>query len=261
MALARHPLWAALGAALLLPALARGGGLGANEILARALDVDCWSLGDAEVSGHATVEEAGGATKVLGFTARARRYDGTLTKGIMRFQSPADLNGVAFLQIQKRDGDDDRFLFLPELHRARRIAGNTRSSAFMGTDFSYADIDRRDLRDAAATQRGDESIGRFPCYKLDVVPRGKDAVYARIELWVRKDNLVPLKLAMYARSGALVKTLQTQEIRRLSGRWFVTRSLMTDQQSGRSTELSIDKIVPRSDLPDSEFTVRNLEKG
>src|SRR6185437_10791949 len=101
-----------------------------------------------------------------------------------------------------RDHDDDRFLFLPELHRARRIAGNTRSSAFMGTDFSYADIDRRDLRNAAATVTGEEAIGRFPCYKLNVVPRGKDAVYARMEMWVRKDNLVPLKLLMYARSGA-----------------------------------------------------------
>jgi outer membrane lipoprotein-sorting protein len=239
----------------------RGEELGAQQILQKALEVDSFGLGDAEFSARALVKDARGGTRELSFSGRSRRYDGTLTKGLVRFSAPADLSGVAFLQIQKKDGDDDRFLYLPELHRARRIAGNTRSSAFMSTDFSYADLDRRDLRDATATAAGDENIGKLACYKLVIVPRAKDATYARFELWARKDNFVPLKLTMYNQAGLLLKTLKTEEVRRVAGRWFITRSLMTNHPEGRSTELVIDKLTPQTNISDDEFTVRNLEKG
>jgi hypothetical protein len=35
---------------------------------------------------------------------------------------------------------------------------------------------------------------------------------------------------------------------------------MVSHEQQRQTELSIEQIEPRSDLPDGEFTVRNLEK-
>ena len=68
-------------------------------------------------------------------------------------------------------------------------------------------------------------------------------------------------IEMYNKAGVLLKTLLTQEIRKISGRWFITRSLMTDHQESRSTELVIEKITSRQDIPDGEFTVRNLEKS
>ena len=224
------------------------------------LEADPWGLSGAVISARAIVHDKSGATRQLAFSGRSRRYDGSLSKGIVRFSAPADVAGVGFLQIQARSGDDDRFLYLPELKRARRITGASRGQAFMGTDFSYADLDRRDLRQAAAEGRGDEAIGRFPCWRIAVTPAGADATFARAELWVRKDNFLPLKMQMYSRSGALVKTLTTEEVRRISGRWFITRSTMTSHEAGQSTELIIDSIDPRADLPDGEFTVRNLEK-
>ena len=130
----------------------------------------------------------------------------------------------------------------------------------MGTDFSYADLDRRDLRRAAAEARGDEVLAGFPCWRIVVEPTGADATYARAELWVRQDNYLPLKMEMYSRSGVLLKTLTTQEVRRISGRWFITRSTMVSHEQGQKTELVIFALDPRTDLADGEFTVRNLEK-
>src|SRR5262249_17784456 len=101
---------------------------------------------------------------------------------------------------------------------------------------------------------------RFPCWRLAVRPSGPDASYARAELWVRKDNFVPLKMQMYSRSGVLLKTLTTEEVRRIRGRWFITRSTMTNHVEQRQTELQIQALDPRDDIADSEFTVRNLEK-
>src|SRR5262249_20734167 len=152
--------------------------------------------------------------------------------------------GVGFLQIQKKDGDDERFLFLPELKRSRRIAGASRSQSFMGTDFSYADLDRRDFRDSSSVIKGEESVGKFPCLRIAVTAKGAEAQYARVDLWVRKDNFVPLKWQSYNKAGVLLKTFAAQEVKRVNGRWFITRSLMTNHQDSRSTELILDKVSP-----------------
>jgi outer membrane lipoprotein-sorting protein len=231
-----------------------------SEILSKVLEADPWGLSGAEVTARAIVKDSRGGTRELAFSGRSLRYAPPLSKGIVRFTAPADIAGVGFLQVQKKDDDDDRWLFLPELKRSRRIAGDTRGQAFMGTDFSYADLDRKDLRYSNVRGKGEEAIGKFACWKLDVTPQSPDAPYARAELWVRKDNFVPLKTTLYNKAGVLLKTLTTQEVRRVSGRWFITRSVMVDHQQNRQTELVIEKVTPRDDIPDAEFTVRNLEK-
>lgn len=234
--------------------------LGPDEIIKQVLNTDAWGLGDAEVAARAVIKDGRGGARELRFTGRSRRYAPPLTQSLIRFTAPADVAGVGFLQIQRADNDDDRHLFLPELGKSRRVAGNTRSGAFMGTDFSYADLDRRDLREGAAALKGEEAIGKLPCYRLEVTPKRSDSPYARVEMWVRTDNFVPLKTLMYSRGGVLLKTLLTQEVRRVEGRWYLTRSLMTNHADGRTTELFIDSVKPRTDIPDDEFTVRNLEK-
>jgi hypothetical protein len=196
----------------------------------------------------------------LSLVARSRRYDPPFSKSLVRFTAPADLAGAGFLQIQKRDGDDDRFLFLPELKRSRRIAGNLRGTSFMGTDFSFADLDRRDLRESNTTKLPDENVGPHACFRLQTTPKRSDSPYSLVELWVRKDNYLPLKMKMYDRAKVLFKTFTAQEVRRISGRWYITKSRMVDHVQTHETELVIENIAPATDIADDEFTVRNLEK-
>ena len=233
----------------------------AADLVQGILRSDPWGLGDAHVVARATIREKSGGLRQLVFETKSRRYDGLLAKSVLRVTAPADLAGMAFLQIQTESGDDDRWLYLPELRRSRRVAGRTRQSAFMGTDFSYADLDRRDLRDADARLAGSASLDQVPCWRVDVSPRAADAVYGRLEIWIRKDNGVPIQWQMFARSGTLVKTLVASEVRRIEDRWFIVRSVMTNLADGRETLLTLDRIVPTHTLPDDEFTVRALERS
>jgi outer membrane lipoprotein-sorting protein len=232
----------------------------APDIVKNVLNADPWGLNGATVAVHATLTDKRGATSNLALVARSKRYDPPLSKSIVRFSAPPDLAGAGFLQIQKRDGDDDRYLFLPELKRSRRISGNLRANAFMGTDFSFADLDRRDLRDSDARLTGDEPVGRWPCYVLDLVPKREDAQYSHIEMWVRKDNFLTLRMKMYDKGGVLQKTFEAIEVKRVSGQWFISKSRMQDVQHEHTTELVLDDIEVRSDIGDDEFTVRALEK-
>ena len=179
---------------------------------------------------------------------------------MVRFSAPPDLAGAGFLQIQNRQGDDDRYLFLPDLKRSRRISGNLRKNAFMGTDFSFADIDRRDLRDGAAALLGEETLGKNAVLRLQIKTKREDSPYARIELWVRKDTYLPLKMQMYDAANVLVKTFAAEQVQRVSGRWFITRSRMTNHVESHVTELVLDQVKVTTAIAEDELTVRALEK-
>lgn len=248
--------------ALLLPstAAAATGPLNATEIVKHVLDSDPWGLTGAEIRASVTLTDKRGATRKLSFTALSKRHDAQLSKSVVRFSAPPDLAGAGFLQIQNKDGDDDRYLYLPALGRSRRISGSLRSSAFMGTDFSFADLDRRDLRDSQARNLGVDKVGLSTCYLIDVVPRQGDTQYSHVQMWVRTDNFLPLRMTMYDRANLHVKTFEAQEIRRVRGNWFISKSLMTDHKNSHSTLLVLQSIVVNVQIPDEEFSVRALER-
>jgi hypothetical protein len=230
-----------------------------QEILKRVLETDSFGNTGAEISARALVTDRTGATRELVFTSRSRKVGDGRSKSLMRFSAPADLANVGFLQIQQEGGDDERFLFLPELKKSRRVAGKMRAQAFMGTDFSYADLDRRDLRDGKAKLIDTVQLGGKPVWHLEVTPDA-DSPYGKLELWVRQDNFVALKTVFTAAGGALMKTLTTEELKRIKGRWFITRTRMVNHQDSRSTQLTLEKVEPNDEVPEAEFTVRNLEK-
>lgn len=234
--------------------------LSAQEVIAKFIESDPWGMGGAVLTAHVTLKDKRGAMSELVFTARSRRHDPPYAKSMVRFSAPADIAGAGFLQIQNRGSDDDRFLFLPELKRSRRISGNLRGSSFMGTDFSFADLDRRDFRESKATRKPDEKVGKYPCFHVEAVPSRSDSPYGLVEVWIRQDNYLPLKMTMFDRAHVLLKTFTTMEVKRVSGHWYVTKSRVEDHVQSHSTELMLTDIAPSSDLPDEEFTVRNLEK-
>jgi hypothetical protein len=231
----------------------------ADFLVQRVLENDPWGLAGATVTATVTLTDRNAKQRKLEFLARSRRYDPPFSKSLIRFTGPPDLAGAGFLQVQRREGDDDRSLFLPDLRRARRISGSLRSSSFMGTDFSFADLDQRDFREGAATLQGEDSIGAFPCHRVDITPNRSDSPYSRQALWIRKDNFLPLKILLFDKSNTILKEFRALEVRRISGQWFITKSRMANLRDNHATDLDLAQIIVEN-VPDEVFTVRELEK-
>jgi len=234
--------------------------LSGDEIIKRVMKSDPWGLSGAEIAAHLTLIDKSGAKSRLTYSGKSMQYDPPLAKSVVRFSAPADLAGAAFLQVQKKEGDDERFMFLPELKRARRIAGGLRSNAFMGTDFTFADLDRRDWRESSAVVKTKETLGKHSCYVVHVTPKSADSDYSYVEMWVDEENFLPLKFNLYDRSKVLVKIFEALETKRVSGAWFISKSKMTNVQQKHTTELQLDQIAVKDKFPEDEFSVRALEK-
>lgn len=230
-------------------------------IVRRSLDHMVFRRGGVEMQTRMALVNSRGETRERRMFVRTRA-DGGLTRTIATFLAPPDVAGTKFLLIENRGRDDDRYLYLPQLRRVRRVAGSEKNQSFMGSDFTYADLEGRDVEMATYATKGEEAVGGKPCHVIDARPRPEaDSPYTRVRLWIRKADAVGLKTEFYGRDGALVKKLAVHRIETVDGRIVITESRMESLGKGHATTFLVDKITFRDDIPADEFTPQKLEQG
>jgi hypothetical protein len=191
---------------------------------------------------------------------RLSREEGGLGRSLVRFEAPPDVAGTAYLWLENRGRPDDHWLYRPELRRARRITGAQKQESFMGTDFTYDDLEWRDPASRTHKRLPDERIGGAACHVIESTAKEATDPYGKVVSWIRKDGLVPLRIKFFARGGAHQKTLFTKKVQKVSGRWVITQARMTTVAKETSTDLFVESIEFK-DVPADVFDPRSLEKG
>jgi hypothetical protein len=159
--------------------------------------------------------------------------------------------------------DDDRWIFLPELNRVRRIAASEGSGSFMGTDFSYDDI--------SSTSRGveldnhtvlrEEELGGAACYVIQSIPKDSSYQYSKMIQWIEKDSKIIKKIDLYDKKNALVKTVEMSGLKEVQGRTVTTITKITTHAAGTSTTLTSEILEYDKPIPEKVFTTAYLETG
>jgi len=131
----------------------------------------------------------------------------------------------------------------------------------MGTDFTYADLEYRDVQEAELERKGDEELGGRKTWKIEARPTGDDELYSRIVLWIDKELHLPLKMDFYDRKGKLLKVLKTLRIKkRDSGAAYASRLKMESVQEGTSTVIQVESLRKTGELKDALFDPNLLGK-
>jgi outer membrane lipoprotein-sorting protein len=186
-------------------------------------------------------------------------------KTLIRFLAPADVKGVGLLSIE--DGNrEDQWLYLPALKRVRRISSSEKTDNFMGSDFSYEDIEQNDLDDYEYTLLREEEIQGAECYVIQSIPVDeqvkKETAYSKVESWIRKDNHITVKVNFYNKKGDLMKIMEASDIRRIGNtdKWRAYFIVMQNEKTGHRTELHYEDIQINQGIADKYFTQRYLER-
>ncbi len=209
-----------------------------------------------------TIQPAKGAPRHRTLEVRSAREKG-LVRTLIRFLEPADVAGTAFLLRENADGPDEQILYLPALKRTRRIAGTQRRGSFMGTDFSYADLEVRSLDDAECTLEGEQSYRGQETYVVVTRPKApsEDDLYGSVKLWIHKKTWIPLKVEFYDREdGALSKVMTVKRLKKVEGHWLPVETEMKNVKKGSSTRLELVEVEPGKSFPPETFTERALER-
>jgi len=187
-----------------------------------------------------------------------------LSRTLTVFKAPASVENTRFLTIENKDRNDDQWIYLPTLRKMRRIAAGERSGSFMGSDFSYADMESRNIDEYNHTLLREESVEGTPCWVVESAPlSGIDSGgYSRTITFVDQERHVPLKVEYYdEKTDDLLKVMKNSAFERIDGIWTPMRITMTTVDSGHRTIMEINQIKQNISIDPGYFTTNFLQTG
>ncbi len=199
-----------------------------------------------------------GGERVREFELRIRR-DGEVVQSWTRFSQPSDVAGTQLVLVDRPDSADEQLLYLPALKRVTRIAGKARKGSFMGSDFSFEDLEVSAA--AQATHTLAQETDRV--WIVDSVPAG-DSSYGRLRTTIRKSDELPEQIEFFDTAGVAIKVLRITETAKDGDVLLPIRSEMTDLKKGTSTRLEVLEHrlnVPPAEIPAETFTAAFMERN
>jgi len=202
-----------------------------------------------------------GNERVRKLQTKRKEYGNGEAKSVAYFLSPADVKGTAFLVWEHADQPNDVFIYLPAMKKIRRIASEQKQQSFMGSDFSYADMENDDVDNAEHRIVSEEDLDGRPCWVIESIPNpDSDSEYGKLTSWVSKEEFIPYKVEFYDKKGKLYKVMKVLRTGPVGEDILPLQFSMENVQKNHKTELSLDKIEIDQEIPDEEFTHRAIQR-
>jgi hypothetical protein len=189
---------------------------------------------------------------------------------LMFFLHPADVKDTGFLTYDYRDQtkSDDQWLYMPALRKSKRIATEDKSGSFMGSDFTYFDMTRRNTEDYEYKLIKEEMVEGQKTWVIESVPKRQELAdesgYTKTVSFVRRDNYVIVRGVNWMKEAGKLRYLEIKDLKLIDGVWTSLEIQMTTK-SGEAmlhkTILRLKDVKYNQRLDENMFTVRALEKG
>lgn len=212
-----------------------------------------------------------------------RRYPADARKAIVFFHAPSEVKGTGFLAFTPVTGPADQWIYLPAYKRVRKITAATRDEKFVGTDFTYRDMDLLgdhiyswSEEEASTNLRGEETIEGVVCHVVEMTPHRKDIGYKWIVLWLGRDDLMGRRIEFYEGSdggwlggllgeggpaGVPKKRIRQLDVRMVGGIPVAYQVEVKTLSAGTQTTVQVTDVRFDQGLEDDLFTQRYLERG
>jgi len=203
-------------------------------------------------------------------TVSFRQYVGLEKQTVLYYLSPRNVKNTAFLihDFPEAERDDDQWLYLPALRKARRISASDRGDYFLGTDFSYEDIKKEgkfETADFKFKTLAKETLNGVETIKLEAMPIDKktsrELGYGRQEIWVDPSNWIIQKAEYWDIKMNPLKTLTISDIRKVEGIWTRHNLKMVNHKTGHSSEFIFSDMNYSKKIKNSVFTRQALSRG
>lgn len=238
--------------------------LSADEIVEKALGKGAVGFKQGTASIKMTIVSPKGEAKERTLDVKAMRGEDGLLKSMVKFTKPADVNGTAFLVVEKKDALPDQYVFVPKAKVVRRIAAGNASSTFFGSDFTYGDLmplPMSEKEKVAIEKLADGDVGGQPVYVLQITPKIEGAPYGKVIAHVHKEHLVPVKIEFFDNKQAPLKTLRVKKLQKIKGsNEQVPVEVEMKAATGARTELVLENVDPNAKLLESDFTEEAMQR-
>ncbi len=175
-------------------------------------------------------------------------------KRMIKFLSPADQKGIAFLDLP----DDVMYLYLPAFRKVRRIAAHIKNQKFAGTDMTYDDLSTLNYSeeyDPIFVEKNEQH------FVLELTPKqGIKKDYSKLKIWVLKSNFYPEKIEFFDKANELRKRAEWRDIEKKNNYWFAREVEFHDIRDDHRTKIVLLEVKFDSGLTDEFFSQRYLKR-
>jgi hypothetical protein len=202
-----------------------------------------------------------GHERVRKLLTKRKTYGDGEAKSVAYFLAPADVKDTAFLVWEHADKPNDVFIYLPALKKIRRIASEQKHQSFMGSDFSYADMESRDVDDADHKILPEQEMSGKHCYVIESIPKpDSDSEYSKLITWVNKEDYIPYKIEFYDKKGKLFKVMEVLRAGPVGEEILPLHFTMENLKKNHKTEITLEKMELDQEISDKEFTHRAIQR-
>ncbi|MFK7915455.1 MAG: outer membrane lipoprotein-sorting protein [Pseudomonadales bacterium] len=155
------------------------------------------------------------------------------------FDTPRAIRGTALLSYSHPRAVDDQWLYLPALKRVKKINSRNKSGPFLSSEFAFEDLTAQEVEKFSYRYLGTAACALGECYRVERTPLDEFSGYSAQVVAVDTEHLRLVSIEYFDRRGDPLKTLVSSEFQLYQERfWRASRMLMTNHQTGKSTELN-----------------------
>ncbi len=175
---------------------------------------------------------------------------------------PHHLRGMTILTIEARDRGHDAFVYLPSLDKVRRITTAQRWDAFLGSDVTYEDLERRRVEEYELTSVETRNVDGEPVYLIRARSR-RDFSYSEVLFVIAQSDAAILEIR-YFKEGESSPYRAVSAPRRFmveqDGHVLPTRMTVHNYVRGTMTEVTFEDLKVNPPIDDSLFSLVTLEQ-
>ena len=183
------------------------------------------------------------------------------------FLKPGEVRGTSFLQFAHKDRDAEQWLYLPAFHKIRQIAPQGKDESFVGTDFSYRDLElltdvlEWSEDEARSSLLRTETVDGRELAVIELVPLKKAVGYKRIVLALSKPDLLIRRMEFYRDDPAPQKVLRLEQIKDVGAIPTAHQLEMAQPARGSRTTVDVSQVRYDAGLKPDLFTQNSLERA
>jgi hypothetical protein len=184
---------------------------------------------------------------------------------MIRMVRPKNVEGVTFLANSNTDDTVNHYIYLPEIGNVTRIRSASKSGAFLGSDFTYEDLQREIPSNFKYERLSDQVVHGAECFTVRALPASDsvESYYSHRDLFIEKKTYNLYKIDFYKAGGKLVKILETYEYGSSKVKGETVRPLdavMTNKEKNTVTVFTVVESRLNLELEKELFTPEKIKQ-
>jgi hypothetical protein len=182
-----------------------------------------------------------------------------MDKTFILITSPKKDQGITTLRMK-----NDMWNYFPNISKVMKVPPSMMMGSWMGSDFTNDDLVKETtLLDDYQGKLVQPPEGKPEFHYIELTPKQETVtVWAKIEIVVYRDSLIPIKQVYYDEKGNAMRILELRDIKDFDGRKIPAIMEMTPTgKPGHKTLVKYVKAEFDKPLAADIFSLRNLQKS